>query len=159
MEGGIQGLIWRYERYLRMYEYHLNNHHRIRSQVFRYIYTCYGIKLGYDIPPNVFGPGLDIVHIGSIVVSPKARIGKNCMIYQNVTIGEEDSCAPQIGDYVCILPGAKLFGDITIGNNVMVGANAVVCKDVPDRVRVAGVPAKILNTNGNEYAWHFDRVI
>jgi serine acetyltransferase len=41
----------------------------------------------------------------------------------------------------------------------MVGANAVVCKDVPDRVRVAGVPAKILNTNGNEYAWHFDRVI
>lgn len=155
--GSISQLIWKYERKLRRYEYHLNNKHKIRALMYKYAYTSLGIKLGLDIPPNSFGPGLDIVHVGYIVVSPKSKIGKNCMIYQGVTIGEEKSCAPIIGDYVCILPGAKIFGNIHIGNNVMIGANSVVNKDVPDNARVGGAPAHVLNYNGNEYAEHFDK--
>lgn len=58
------------------------------------------------------------------------------MIYQGVTIGKEKSCAPIIGDNVCILPGAKVFGNISIGNNVMIGENSVVNKNVPDNARV-----------------------
>lgn len=91
-----------------MYEYYLNNHHYIHSQILRYIYTWYGIRLEYDNPPNVFSLGLDVVRIGPIMVSSKARYRKNCMIYQNVTIGEE-SCALQIGDYVCVLPDSKFL--------------------------------------------------
>ena len=52
--------------------------------------------------------------------------------------------APTIGDNCIIYPGAKIFGKITIGNNVVIGANAVVNKDVPDNAIVAGVPARII---------------
>lgn len=154
--GSIAQLIWKYERKLRNYEYHLNNKHKIRSMIYKYACNSLGLKLGFDIAPNTFGPGLDIVHIGYIVVSPKSKIGKNCMIYQGVTIGEEKSHAPVIGDNVCILLGAKIFGNIHVGNNVMIGANSVVNKDVPDNARVGGAPAHILNYNGNEYVGHFD---
>jgi len=144
--------IWKYEILLRKYEYHLNNNHKIRSLVLKVLLNKKGITLGIDIPANVFSSGLAIIHCGGIVVSPKCKIGSNCMLYQNVTIGEEKSCAPVIGDNVCILPGAKVFGNIKIGSNVMVGANSVVNKDVPNNARVVGVPAKTINYNGNEYS-------
>ena len=67
--GSIAQLIWKYERKLRNYEYHLNNKHKIRSMIYNYACNSLGLKLGFDIAPNTFGPGLDIVHIGYIVVS------------------------------------------------------------------------------------------
>ena len=66
--GSIAQLIWKYEIKLRKYEYHFNNNHKIRAMMYKYAYTFLGIKLGFDIAPNTFGPGLDIVHIGYIVV-------------------------------------------------------------------------------------------
>lgn len=103
-----------------------------------------GIKLGFTIPRNVFDQGLCIVHHGTIVVSPYAKIGKNCRIHPSTSIGEYNG-APIIGNNVYIGPGAKIFGPITIGNNVAIGANAVVNKDIPDNVSVAGIPAKIIS--------------
>jgi serine O-acetyltransferase len=101
-------------------------------------------RLGFTIPKNVCGPGLHIVHYGTIVISTEAKIGENLRIHPSTSIGEYNG-APQIGSNVYIGPGAKLFGNITIGNNVAIGANSVVNKDVPDSVTVGGIPAKIIS--------------
>jgi len=102
------------------------------------------VRLGFSIPKNVFGAGLCIVHYGTIVVSPKARIGENCRIHPSTSIGEYNG-TPTIGNNVYIGPGAKLFGQIKIGNNVAIGANAVVNTDIPDNVTIGGIPAKIIS--------------
>jgi serine O-acetyltransferase len=107
-----------------------------------------GIKLGFTIPPNVFGPGLSIAHPGTIVVNPDARIGANCRLHVCVNIGTqagEHSAVPALGDNCYIGPGAKLFGSINIGNNVVIAANAVVNKNFPDNVTIGGVPAKVIS--------------
>ena len=81
-----------------------------------------------------------------MVIHSRAVIGKNCMIGQNVTIGGKSGWyeVPVIGDNVEISAGARIIGPVRIGNNVIIGANAVVVKDVPDNCIVAGVPAKII---------------
>jgi serine O-acetyltransferase len=74
-----------------------------------------------------------------IIIAPGAHIGKNVRICQQVTIGndfKEVSHVPIIGDNVEIYPGAKIIGNISIGNNVKIGANAVVSFDVPDNSTV-----------------------
>lgn len=103
---------------------------------------CY--KLNYTIYVNNFGPGLFIGHYGTLVVNKHARIGKNCRTHVCVNIGGDRTGVPVIGDNVFIGPGAKIFGGVTIGNNVSIGANAVVNKSFPDNVVIAGVPAKIV---------------
>lgn len=87
--------------------------------------------------------GMIVQHGFSTVVSAK-KIGKNFHVYQQVTIGYNGSEAPVIGDNVRVCCGAKVIGGVHIGNNVVIGANAVVVKDIPDNVVVAGVPAKII---------------
>lgn len=100
-------------------------------------------RLGLSIPKNVFGAGLCIVHYGTIVVSPWAKVGKNCRIHPSTCIGDYNG-APVIGDNVYIGPGAKLFGNITIGNNVAIGANSVVNKSFENNVTIAGIPARVI---------------
>lgn len=80
------------------------------------------------------------------VVHARAAIGRNCMIGQNTTIGGKSGWyeMPVIGDNVHISAGARILGLVRIGNNVIIGANAVVVKDVPDNCIVAGIPAKII---------------
>lgn len=100
------------------------------------------------------GPGLYIGHFGGITVSRHAVIGANCSLSQGVVIGAagrgERFGAPTIGDDCYIAPGAKLFGDIRVGNNVKVGANAVVHEDVPDNAVVALKPGfTIISFRGN----------
>lgn len=102
-------------------------------------------KLGFTIPRHVFGPGLSIAHWGSIVVHSEVRVGNNCRIHSAVNIGVFSGKCPTIGNNVYIAPGAKLFGGITVGDNVTIGANAVVNKDVPSNVTVGGIPAKIIS--------------
>lgn len=82
--------------------------------------------------------------LNGIVVSYRAKIGKNCTIYQQVTIGQENGKAPEIGDNCILGAGSKIIGGVKIGNNVKVGANAVVVKDVPDNCTAVGVPARII---------------
>ena len=109
---------------------------------------------GYQIPFGTrIGPGLYLGHSGYLVINSKAVIGANCNLSAGVVIGEggrgDDKGSPVLGDYVYVAPGAKIVGRIRVGNNVSVGANAVVVKDVPDGVSVAGVPAKIVNERGS----------
>ena len=72
------------------------------------------------------------------------KMGTNCIVNQQVTIGWNDGGAPTIGNNVWVGADAKVLGPIFIGNDVIIGANAVVVKDVPSHSIVAGVPAKII---------------
>ncbi|MDR2628020.1 MAG: serine acetyltransferase [Dysgonamonadaceae bacterium] len=117
---------------------------RIYLFLLEYINHRLATRLGFSIPKNVCGGGLCIVHYGTIVISPKAKIGENFRIHPSTSIGDYNG-APQIGNNVYVGPGAKLFGNITVGNNVAIGANAVVNTDIPDNVTVGGIPAKIIS--------------
>ena len=86
----------------------------------------------------------------SIFFSGGAVIGKNCVIFQQVTIGSivipeaKGKGAPVIGDNVYIGSGAKIIGSVVVGNNVRIGSNAVMCKDVPDNSVVVSGEQKII---------------
>ena len=94
-------------------------------------------------------------HPTGIVIGESAKIGKNCTIFQQVTLGGarigdgKQEKYPKVGDNVVIFAGAKLIGDITIGSNVVIAAGAVVTKNIPDGVVVGGNPAKIIETIEN----------
>lgn len=103
----------------------------------------------YIVTKSIKG-GLFLHHAFSTIVSAKS-IGRNCWINQQVTIGyTSPDGAPVIKDNVRIYAGAKVLGDITVGNNVIIGANAVVVKDVPDNCTVVGVPAYIIKRDGQK---------
>lgn len=107
------------------------------------------IKFGIDISLSTnIGPGLKIEHFGGIFVNGKAVIGMRCSILHDVTIGEYGG-APIIGNYVFIGPGAKLIGGVRVGDNVIIGANSVVTKNIPDNAVVVGIPGKIISEKGN----------
>ncbi len=96
------------------------------------------------IQAKEIGGGLFIQHGFSTMISAE-KIGENFWVNQQVTLGYKDSTrAPIIGDNVMITCGAKVLGPITVGDNVIVGANAVVVKDIQDNVIVGGIPAKII---------------
>lgn len=101
--------------------------------------------------PNQVGVGLVIQHGHSTRIGA-AKIGKNCQIWHNVTVGanrsHSDNSRPFVGDNVKISTGAIIIGPITIGNNVTIAAGAVVTKNVPDNCIVAGNPAKIIKRDG-----------
>jgi serine O-acetyltransferase len=95
------------------------------------------------------GPGLFIQHGRSSGISVH-RMGANCWINQHVSIGHEgrNERGPIIGDNVRITSGAKIYGAITIGDNVTIGANSVVVKDVPSNCTIVGVPGRIVKRDG-----------
>ncbi|PKG37529.1 serine O-acetyltransferase [Psychromonas sp. Urea-02u-13] len=86
-----------------------------------------------------------------VVIHKRTVIGTNCTIGTNVTIGGKSGSknVPVIGNDVFIATGAKILGDLKVGNNCVIGANAVVIKDVPDNCVVAGIPAKIIKSGIN----------
>ena len=109
-------------------------------------------RYGCEISPYAnIGGGLFLPHCVGIVIGHEVSIGDNCEIFQNVTIGSNrkekfNRYMPIIGKNVSIGSGAVVVGPIQIGDNVVIGANSYVDKDIPDNVVVAGCPAKILRT-------------
>lgn len=99
-----------------------------------------------------FGPGFVLIHSQGVVINGTVRGGAHVYIEHQVTIGAEKNQSPRLGDRVFIGAGAKIVGPVTIGSDVRIGANAVVVKDVPDRVTVGGIPARILRTHDGEEA-------
>ncbi len=107
----------------------------------------WSVITGADIPLNCrIGGGLLIPHPNGIVILPEAKIGPNCLIFQQVTIGTRSGDSyPVIGGHVDIGAGAKILGNVTIGDHACIGANAVVLHDVPAGKSAVGIPARILD--------------
>ena len=101
----------------------------------------------------VIGPGLFINHFSGIFIHDKVKLGKDCTVSQGVTVGVKygmNDKGPKIGDEVKISAGAKVIGDINIGSKVIIGANAVVTKDLPSNCVAVGVPAKVVKEINSE---------
>lgn len=145
--------IWRFMVALRFNEYLLNSGIPLSVRALPLLYfRRLSIRLGFTIPLNVFDEGLAIVHVGTIVVSPLAQVGRNCRIHVCTNIGatldpQQRSVAPQIEDDCYIGPGAKIYGPIVIGSGCRVGANAVVGRSFPANSFIAGVPARLVSRN------------
>lgn len=111
--------------------------------IYRFIRTCFA----FDLPLSTeIGEGTMFLHNGlGCVVHPKAIIGKNCRIYQNVSIaGRNNRGVPVIGDNVFIGANSCVLGGIKIGNNVTIGAMSLVITDIPDNCTAVGVPAIVI---------------
>ena len=115
------------------------------AKFFLYVYVIqhrfWSIVTATDIPLNCqLGGGLKLTHPNGIVIHPKASIGVNCLILQQVTIAKD----VKIGGHVDIGAGAKIIRPVYIGDHAKIGANAVVLNDVPAGATAVGVPAKII---------------
>jgi serine O-acetyltransferase len=115
----------------------------------------YSIRYGIDISRDArIGSGFYIGHFGGIFVPGGAVIGNNCNLSHDVTfaevnLGERAGC-PVIGNNVYIAPGAKIIGNVEIGDGAAVGANAVVVYDVAPHTTVGGIPARPVSDSGSE---------
>lgn len=128
---------------------------RIPTQPLRFFVERFTeIVTGISIPAEAtIGKGLRIHHFGGIIIHSGAVIGEHCTIYHGVTLGDRGGWggAPRVGNRVLIGAGAKLIGEIEIGNDCVIGANAVVRTSIPAQHLAVGVPATIkkLSFNGS----------
>jgi serine O-acetyltransferase len=109
------------------------------------------MEMFLDVSADI-GPGLYIGHTGGIHINPSAKIGRNCDLAHQVTIGASAmgrKGAPTIGDNVYIGSGAKIIGKIKVGNNVRIAANTLVITHVPSGATVMGVPGKVIMQQTN----------
>lgn len=118
---------------------------------------------GIEIHPGAqIGSGFFIDHGMGVVIGETSVIGDNVLLYQGVTLGgtgkEKGKRHPTIGSNVVIGGGAKVLGDIIIGDNSYIGANAVVVKDVPPNSTVVGVPGRITKQEGKKIDISLDHI-
>ncbi len=103
-------------------------------------------------PAALFGQGIMIDHATGIVVGETAQVGNNCSFLHGVTLGgsgkETGDRHPKIGESVLLGAGAKVLGNITVGDGSRIAAGSVVLAPVPPHVTVAGVPAKVVGSSG-----------
>ena len=147
--------VLRFETRLRKLEFAINCSKNPIWRLYRKIqFKRISVKLGYSISPNTIGPGLSIAHRGTIVINGGAQIGANCRIHADVNIGTEagkSASAPIIGENCYIGPGAKIFGEIVIGPNTVIGANSVVNKSFSEgNQTLGGIPARVISQNSSE---------
>jgi serine O-acetyltransferase len=113
--------------------------------LYRKVRNTYGIDLPYTID---LGRRVVIEHQGCIIIHGHSVIGDDSIIRQGVTMGnrylDRPLDAPKLGKRVNVGAGAKILGDVTIGDDAVIGANAVVLEDVPAHHTAVGIPAKIL---------------
>src|SRR6266700_7079512 len=128
---------------IRRYQYWQRRGGPIASVACKFLvlrHRFWSVGTGADIPLNCqIGGGLLIPHPNGIVIHPDAKVGVNCLMFQQVTIGIRDANgSPEIGGHVDIGAGAKLLGAIKIGAHARIGANAVITRDVEGEMTAVG---------------------
>lgn len=147
---------FKFVRTMRRLEYYTNTKglfHKPLKLLYRYIYHKKSVKFHFIVPINTCEEGLCLIHYGYLGISMDAHVGKNCKIHPGVLLAPTSGKkgAPKIGNNVYIGPGAKIIGDITIADNVAIGASAVVTKSVTEpSITVAGIPAKKISNNDSK---------
>jgi serine O-acetyltransferase len=140
----------KYILYMRIANYFYKTKRRFLAKLVAVRLMKMSLKHGVEISyKSKIGEGLSMPHCNNIIIGEATVIGKNCTILQGATIGSNLFKAryklATVGDNVLIGAGAKIIGPIKIGNNVTIGANSVITKDIPDNVVVAGSPAKVVS--------------
>lgn len=147
-------------RKVELFENLYNSKKTLFSFFFYYLFRQYSLwksnKIGIYIAPNTVGAGLCLVHPGYRWIDKSSRIGNNCTILPRVLLGKKRPGIPPplvfIGDNCYIGVDVTILGPIKIGNNVTIGAGAVVVNDVPDNVIIGGNPARIIRyKDDNEF--------
>lgn len=135
-------------------------HYRRKSRVLFYFYFIWLRKLrykyGFDISHRTqLGEGFYIGHFGCIIIHGDTVFGKNCNVSHGITIGQsnygKNIGVPKFGENVFIGPGACVFGKITIGNNVTIGANTVVSDNLPDNTTVIPTKGNVIEKDMSSY--------
>lgn len=146
-----QWYIYHYIRHLRYIEYHKEKGgwHKVAFLYHWVKYKHLGFKLHFTIYPGTCGPGLRVYHAGGFVhVGANCRIGRNCTLLPGVVFGNKYEKATEdaitVGNNCYFGLNVALFGPLKIGDNVTVGANSVVTKDIPNNAVVAGAPARVI---------------
>lgn len=124
----------------------------IRAKVAAVRHRFWSVIAGAEIPLNAehIGGGLLLPHPNGVVIHPQARIGPNCLLFQQVTLGTGPKPGtPRLGGHVDVGAGAKILGGVVIGDHAVIGANAVVVSDVPAWSVAVGVPA-VVKTSGHD---------
>lgn len=147
--------IWKYIKTMRLCEYamsRLSIWGKLKKFYYSHLLLKYAYKTGFQIPPGTLGKGLTIWHWGMIIVNERCKIGENCTLHPNVIIGKRkpNGGAPVIGCNAYICSGARILGDIIIGDNVTIAPNTVVFRNVPSNCVIAGNPAVIIKLDGEK---------
>jgi len=129
----------------------------------RYISQLARWLTGIEIHPGAkIGKRFFIDHGMGVVIGETAIIGDDVLVYQGVTLGgtglEKGKRHPTLGSNIVIGAGAKVLGDITVGDNSYIGSNAVVIKDVPPNSTVVGVPGRITKQDGKKIDISLDHI-
>ncbi len=146
--------LYKYQVHLRFYEFYLNTKSKFNPWLYFHLFKLkrLGFNLKITIYPNTISAGLRIMHCGDFIhVKQKCKIGENCTLLPGVVIGNKyltgDNTFSSIGDNCYLGLGVKVFGEVRIGKNVVIGANSVIVKDIPDNAIVGGIPGKIIKIN------------
>ncbi len=150
--------IWKFIFSFRELDYQLNRPDKnlltkVQLLYWKLVNHHYSVKLGFTISYKAtIGKGFSIAHYGSIVIHGSAVIGENCRIHEGTCIGATNGSnnAARIGDNVFISTGVKIIGDLSIADDVAIGANAVVVNDILiPGTTWGGVPAKQISNNNS----------
>jgi len=146
--GSLLHLLSFYPEFRNLFYYRLKQSGLLLAVLLPFFKLIYREPDWLVIRPRLLGPGFFVQHGVGTNINGES-IGANCRVNQQVTIGYRNGDRlPRIGNNVHISAGARILGDLTIGDNVMVGANAVVTKDVPANCTVVGIPAYIVKRDG-----------
>lgn len=148
--------VMKYLIVLRKLEYWTNCGRGIHGKIFRLYYTYrhkqQNLRLHFAVYPNCCGKGLSLAHYGNILIHEDTKIGENCRICQEVTVGgnKGSRAVATIGNNCFIGAGAKILGGITIADDVVIGANAVVVEDILEPGTTwGGIPARKISNKGS----------
>lgn len=115
--------------------------------LFPFVRLLTGVQI---LPRTSIAPGLALLHYGPTIIHPNSTIGAGCVIFHCVSLAADvDHSAPTLGDRVQIGTGAVVFGRTKVGDDAMIGAGAVVTKDIPANSIAGGVPAKIIKSQAD----------
>lgn len=121
------------------------NQSGVGGYYYTYLRDRYAVKYGVEIGVSAMIDGpIQFPHPRNILIGEHVKLGKNATIFNNVTIGQNHGEYPIIGDNVTIYSGTIIIGGISIGNNVTIGANSFINKNVEDDVVIAGNPARVI---------------
>jgi serine O-acetyltransferase len=119
-------------------------HHLPTFPAAKFLFWFFGIEIS---KMSKIGPGLRLPHPMGIIIAPNVSLGRRCDVYADVrlVLAHGAKKGPTIGDHVFLGDGAKVVGDVTVGNDAVIGVSTVVTKDIPPNATAIGIPARVID--------------